>query len=139
VCTMTGLVLAVSGVMGGEGVSSACLPTKAFQALLPGGGLLVTISLTLFAFSTILAWGYYGEKCFEYLLGENWVVPYRVLFVFLIIPGSVLQVDTVWAIADISNAFMVLPNLIALLALYPAVREETDHFLKTVHKEIDVC
>lgn len=140
VCTITGLVLAVSGVIGPQGTSGELLKApvmaiEAFNRNLPGGAYIVTISLILFAYSTVVAWAYYGEKCFEYLLGEKGVPIYRVIFTLLVIPGAALKIETAWTIADITNGLMVVPNLIALIGLSHIITYETQQFLKTVDKE----
>jgi AGCS family alanine or glycine:cation symporter len=140
VCSITGLVLAVSGVIGatnesGELLKAPSMAIEAFNRNIPGGAYIVTISLILFAYSTVVAWAYYGEKCFEYLLGEKGVTIYRVLFTLLIIPGAALKIETVWTIADIMNGFMVVPNLIALIGLSHVITTETQQFLRTVEEE----
>ncbi|MEC7838827.1 MAG: sodium:alanine symporter family protein [Chlamydiota bacterium] len=142
VCTITGLVIAVSEVLGttnGSGVmlNGAPLAIAAFESTLVGGGYIVTFGLVLFAFSTILAWAYYGEKCFEYIFGEKAVIPYRILFTLIIIPGAVMKMETVWYIADISNALMVVPNLIALVLSSKVIQLETKKFLEVAKKEIE--
>jgi AGCS family alanine or glycine:cation symporter len=133
VCTITGLVIAVTGVLGtvddsGNILNGAPMAIKAFDSTISGGSYIVTIGLILFAFSTVIAWAYYGEKCFEYLFGEGSVLFYRVLFTLLIIPGSALNMQVVWAFADISNGLMAIPNLIALIALSKVLVKETNHF-----------
>lgn len=140
VCTITGLVLAVSGVIGAHNsagvlLSAPSMAIEAFNRNIPGGAYIVTISLILFAYSTVVAWAYYGEKCFEYLLGEKGVTIYRVLFTLLVIPGAALKIETVWTIADITNGLMVVPNLIALIGLSHVITSETQKFLKTVENE----
>lgn len=142
ICTITGLVIAVTGVLGktnaeGKLLNGASLAIEAFSQNFSWGGYIVTIGLILFAFSTIIAWAYYGEKCFEYLLGERSVIPYRFIFTLAIIPGAVMKLDTVWQIADISNALMVIPNLIALILLSPVIKEETKLFLNIVKTEMN--
>jgi AGCS family alanine or glycine:cation symporter len=128
VCTMTGLVLILTGVWD-SGKNGAELTTIAFQNGMPGGAIIVTIGLILFAYSTILGWSYYGEKSIEYLLGEKAVKPYRLLFVICAGFGAVMKLELVWALADIFNALMAIPNLIGLLALSPIIISETrDYF-----------
>ncbi|VFQ46072.1 alanine/glycine:cation symporter family protein [Desulfoluna butyratoxydans] len=128
VCSMTGLVLIITGTWS-SGKNGAELTTFAFQGALPGGGLIVTIGLILFAYSTILGWCYYGEKSIEYLLGEKAIMPYRVIFVIFVGIGATLKLDLVWTLADIFNGLMAFPNLIALLALTPVIISETrDYF-----------
>ncbi|MDP8246339.1 MAG: sodium:alanine symporter family protein [Candidatus Hinthialibacter antarcticus] len=130
VCTMTGLVIIISGVWFKEGSSdmeAASLTVEAFSQGLPGtwGGMLVSISLIFFAYSTILGWGYYGEKCVEYLGGIRAVMPYRILWVVVVMIGAVTKLQLVWDFADIMNALMAVPNLIALLLLSNVIVEET--------------
>ena len=86
--------------------------------------------LVLFAFTTIIGWNYYGERCFEFLFGLRFIWIYRVLYVAFVFLGAFLTVDVIWLIADIVNALMVLPNLIALLALSPIVVLETKKYLE---------
>lgn len=116
VCTITGLTIAVTGVFGTISGGSQ-LALAAFDAALPGGGLIVTIALIPFAYSTMIGWAYYGEKCTEYLFGLRAVKPYRVIYILLIMPGSLLGLQVVWGIADICNGLMAIPNLIGLICL----------------------
>ena len=95
----------------------------------------IQTGLILFSFTTVIAWAYYGEKCFEYLWGEKAVVVYRVLFTLIIIPGAALQMETAWHLADIMNGLMVIPNLIALIALSGVIMAETKSFLEIVKQE----
>lgn len=140
VCTFTGLVLAVTNVLGtvdGDGklVTGATLAINAFSSSLIGGSYVVTIGLILFAFSTIVAWAYYGEKCVEYLFGTTMIVPYRILYCLCVIPAVLLKLEVVWLIADITNAFLVIPNLIALIALSKVITTESQHFRETIAQE----
>ncbi len=140
VCTMTGLVLAVTGVIGSKGsegqiLNGASMAIAAFNIHIPGGEYLVTIGLILFAYTTVLAWSYYGEKCCEYLFGERSVLLFRFLFAAAVIPGAALKMEIAWHLADISNALMVIPNLIALIGLSSVIVKETDRFLSSVEKE----
>jgi AGCS family alanine or glycine:cation symporter len=141
VCTMTGLVLAVTGVIGtyspsGEVLNGASLAIAAFGAHITGGEYVVSIGLILFAYTTVLAWSYYGEKCCEYLLGERSVFIYRILFALAVIPGAALKMEIAWHLADISNGLMVIPNLIALIALSGVIVKETEAFLVIANREI---
>ena len=121
VCTMTALVLIVTGVWNG-GLKGAALTAAGFDAAFPGfGGQFLAIAITIFAFTTILGWAYYGEKCWEYLIGTSVEVPYRVVWTLFVLVGAVTQLDFVWLVADTLNAFMALPNLISLLLLSPVV------------------
>jgi alanine or glycine:cation symporter, AGCS family len=141
VCTMTGLVLAVTGVMGttspssGQMLNGASLAIAAFNSHIVWGEYIVTIGLVLFAYTTVLAWSYYGEKCWEYLFGERSIVAYRLLFALVVIPGAALKMETAWYLADISNGLMVIPNLIALIGLSGVIAKETKDFLITVNQE----
>lgn len=139
-CTVTGLVLGVTdsfGSMGADGklLTGASLTLTAFMSVLPWGGYVVTIGLILFAFTTLLGWAYYGEKCIEYLFGEKSVPIYRILFTLVVIPGAVLELDIVWKISDITNGLMAFPNLIGLCALSGVVVSETREFLKVLQAE----
>ena len=127
VCTMTGLIIVMSGATEGTG---AVLTEKAFSILLPGdiGGIIVTISLIFFAYSTILGWAYYGEKALEYLAGEKSIMIYRIIFTLAIYLGIVFS-KGVWVFSDIANGLMALPNLIGLLFLAKVVKSETNRFL----------
>ncbi len=126
VCTFTGLVILTTGAWLGE-ADGARMTQLAFQTGLPGmwGHLLVAGGLSLFAFSTMLGWSYYGEKNIEYLLGEAAIVPYRMLFVVVIAVAAVVELDIVWLLSDIMNALMAFPNLIGLLLLSGIVWRET--------------
>lgn len=125
VCSMTGIIL-VMGDKYKDGATGAALTTQSFDALLPGwGGLIVTIGLIFFAYSTILGWSYYGEKCAEYLLGPRCVLPYRLIYTVFVLLGSVMSLDLVWAISDALNGLMALPNLVGLLLLSGVVVRET--------------
>lgn len=139
-CTATGLVLGVTDVYGmtddnGKIVTGASLTLAAFQSVFPWGGYVVTLGLVLFAFTTLIGWAYYGEKCVEYLIGEKYVRIYRALFTLIIIPGAMLELNLVWKISDISNGLMAFPNLIGLWALSGVVIAETRSFLDILSKE----
>jgi AGCS family alanine or glycine:cation symporter len=139
-CTITGLVLGVTDVLGtldssGKLVNGASMTVAAFDSVFFGGGYIVTIGLVLFAFTTVLGWAYYGEKCVEYMFGVKSVTLYRILFTLVIIPGAVLDLEIVWKISDVFNGLMAFPNLIALCALSPIVLSETHSFLKVLKAE----
>lgn len=136
VCTMTALVLSVTGVVGladeeGQLLNGVALTLRAFDRGLAGGHLVVTVGLVLFAFTTLLAWGYYGEKCWEYLFGAKSILVWRLCYASAILPGAFLDLQLVWQMADLANALMVLPNLIALLALSSVIKEETRSFVES--------
>ena len=133
VCSFTGLTILVTGTWE-QGLNGAPLTAAAFSHGLPGewGGYIVTISLAMFAFSTMLGWSYYGEKSIEYLMGERAIVPYRVLFIFGIFFGALRSLDFVWTVSDVMNGLMALPNLVGLLLLSGVVaRETSDYFKRT--------
>jgi AGCS family alanine or glycine:cation symporter len=139
VCTITGLVLAVTDSLGtttesGSLLTGVVLAMKAFGTI-PGGQYVVSIGLILFAFSTVIAWAYYGEKCCEYLFGVRSIMIYRLIYTLVVIPGAALQIKIVWDFADIFNGLMAIPNLIALLALSKVIVNETKAFLITVAKD----
>ncbi len=132
VCTMTALVIIMSGQWD-SGLSGARLTTEAFSTSLPGGygGVIVSLGLVFFAYSTMLGWSYYGERALEYLLGARAILPYRILFCVFIVVGAVTRLDTVWTFSDIANGLMAFPNLVALIALSPLVARETARYVKT--------
>lgn len=129
VCSFTGFAILVSGVME-TGVTGVPLTSMAFETALPGewGGIVVSLGIIFFAYSTILGWCYYGEKSIEYLLGIKSVMPYRVLFVIAVFLGAIVKLDLVWTFADIMNGLMALPNLIGLLGLGGIVASETRNY-----------
>ncbi len=130
VVTFTGLVIIVTGVWTLADVDGAPLTALGFEQGLPGqwGGYVVTISLMCFAFSTLLGWAYYGERSMDRLFGRTAVTPYRLAFIAAIYVGAVLELRTVWTLADIMNGLMALPNLIGLLLLSGLVARETRAF-----------
>ncbi len=143
ICSVTGLTIALTGSLGvmnasGAPLNGAPLTAYAFASSIPGGGYLVASCLVLFAFSTILAWSYYGEKCLEFLFGSKTRIPYRIIFVLLIIAGSVLPLETVWSIADIANGLMAIPNLIALLLLSGVVLTETRLYRAKIQQTLEL-
>lgn len=140
-CTITGIVLGVTDVFGqvganGQILNGASMTLAAFNSVYPiWGGYIVTIGLILFAFTTLVGWAYYGEKCVEYLFGERSVPWYRIFFTLIVIPGAILKLETVWKISDIFNGLMAFPNLIGLIALSGVVIRETSEFLDILHSE----
>jgi len=136
VCTFTGLVILVTGAWE-SGKTAAALTEHAFSLGLPGtwGGIVVSISIIFFAYSTILGWAYYGEKSVEYIAGEKAIKPYRVLWVIVVFIGAVGKLEIVWTLTDIMNGLMAFPNLIALLGLSLVIKNETNHFF-TKHNSI---
>lgn len=134
ICSITGLVIMVTGVWD-SGANGAPLSAMAFNAGLPGGWgqYIVSIGLAVFAFTTIIGWSFYGEKCTQFLFGERSNVPFRLLWVLAIPLGTLPGVDlnSLWLVADTLNAMMAIPNLIALLLLSPVVFKLTrDYFSK---------
>ena len=130
ICTLTGLTILVTGVWSGD-LNGVALTQSAFSTVFSYfGPSLLTIFLVLFAFTTILGWNYYGERCFEFLFGVRFIWLYRVVFVVMVLLGGFIELDMVWIIADIVNALMALPNLIALLVLSPVVIAETKKYFK---------
>ena len=131
ICNLTGLTILVTGKWTVEGLAGAPLTQSAFSTVFGNpGALALTISLVLFAYTTILGWSYYGERCVEYLMGTKAITPYRILFVIMVALGGFLKLDLIWIIADIVNGLMALPNLIALLALSPIIIKETREYFK---------
>lgn len=133
VCTITGLVLTMAFMINDSSFmqkTGAVLTTDSFSQLLPGiGGWIVTFGIIFFAYSTILGWCYYGEKCATYLLGEKFVLPYRLIYIASIFIGTVATLDLVWLMADTFNGLMAAPNLIALLLLSGIVVKQTKDFI----------
>lgn len=140
VCTITALVISVTGVLGacdahGKVLNGAPLVMEAFRRALPFGGTIVAIGLLLFGYSTIIGWSYYGEKCLEYLFGRRGVIPFRALFTLVVFIGALLSIDLVWPLVDLMNGLMTLPNLIALIALSGVAAKESKEFFALVEKE----
>ena len=130
VCTLTALVIMVTGVWL-EDLEGAALTTAAFNVGLPGpGGYIVAVGLVFFSFSTLVAWSFYGEKCFEYLAGNRWAVLYRLIWIPLIPIGAVGGLRAVWALADTLNGLMAIPNLIGLWGLSGIIIKLTREFFK---------
>lgn len=141
VCTITGLVVIVSGILGevdtAKGMfNGSAMMLRAFDSILPFGSAVVTIALISFGYSTILGWAYCGEKYVEYLVGCRFNKTFRLLYTLIVIPGSVMSLCVVWDFASIMNGLMTLPNLIALFALGTVVAKETRFFDLQHRKEI---
>lgn len=134
VCLMTGLVL-VSTIMKNPAINAneitdgGVLTSLAFDQIPIIGPLILVVGIISFAFSTILGWAYYGERCVEYFAGKKGLIPYRVLYIAVAVIAPVVALDVVWDIADILNALMALPNLIAVLLLSPVIVKETKKYL----------
>ena len=132
ICSITGLVIISTGAWT-LGETGASLSSAAFESAIPGvGRYIVTIGLSIFAFTTILGWSFYSEKCVEYLFGESAITPFRVLWIIAVPVGATASLDFIWLVADTLNALMAIPNLIALILLSPVVFKLTkDHFNST--------
>lgn len=140
ICTMTALVIATTNVLGefgpdGKPLNGSALTLTAFNRVLPYGGLIVTLALIPFAYSTILGWAYYGEKSVEYLFGIRATLYYRILFILAVLPGAVLHLEVAWGFSNIMNGLMSVPNLIGLILLTNIVVTETKLFEKQLKAE----
>jgi len=135
ICTMTGLVIILTGAFtmtgaDGAGLTGAVLTKTAFKEGMPfiGGEYIVTIGIIFFAFSTVIGWSYYGDRCIDYLFGQKAVLPYRIIYCMIIPIGATIKLSTVWTISDIFNALMAWPNLVGLLFLSPVVIKLTKEY-----------
>lgn len=130
ICSITGLVIISTGVWS-SGENGASLSSLAFENALPGlGSTIVAVGLSIFAFTTILGWSFYSEKCAEYLFGEGVIRPFRILWLIAIPIGATSSLDFIWLLADTLNALMALPNLIALILLSPVVFRLTKDYYR---------
>lgn len=142
VCLMTGLVL-VSTIMKNPAINAneitdgGVLTSLAFDQIPIIGPLILVVGIISFAFSTILGWAYYGERCVEYFAGKKGLIPYRVLYIAAAVIAPVVALDVVWDIADILNALMAIPNLIAVLLLSPVIVKETKKYLDNLDAKDD--
>lgn len=142
VCLMTGLVL-VSTIMKNPAINAneitdgGVLTSLAFDQIPVIGPLILVVGIISFAFSTILGWAYYGERCVEYFAGKKGLIPYRVLYIAVAVIAPVVALDVVWDIADILNALMAIPNLIAVLLLSPIIVKETKKYLDDLDAKDD--
>lgn len=135
-CTVTGLVILTSDLwFATPTIAATSLCSEAFEKAFSGGQYIVSIGLVLFAFATIIAWCYYGEKCVEYLFPRKpfAILFYRILYIGTVLLGSLVSLDAVWAFTDLFNGLMALPNLLALLVLSPVIAKLTDNFFKNPH------
>ncbi len=131
VCTITGLVIVVSGLEPGAGqLQGLALTRAAFESVIPGTGIVVQVGIVLFAFSTILGWYYYGDRATYFLFGRRSLRPYGLLWVVAVFVGSISHLDTVWAFSDVMNGLMAFPNLIALLGLSGVVAAHTKRYFQ---------
>ncbi len=128
VCTMTALVILLTGAWT-SGETGASLSTLAYGQGISGGNYIVTFGLVVFAFTTLLGWSYYGERCAEFIFGVRVITPYRILWVVAILTGALIKLDLVWLLADVMNGFMAIPNLIALALLSPVIFRVTRDYL----------
>lgn len=141
ICTMTGLVLILTGTWNSN-LQGAAMTNAAFRSGLSVpvvGEMIVTIGLIFFAFTTILGWNYYGERCIVYLFGVKGILPFRIIYIVLVASGVFLKLDLIWVIADIVNGLMAIPNLIALVGLSGIIVNETRIFFRELSesKKID--
>ena len=141
VCTMTALVILTSGAWtmtgsDGGGLTGAVLTSTGFETSMAGGQYIVTIALAVFAFTTILGWSYYGERCWQYLFKEKSLVIYRALWVVAALAFANVKVDLVWNLADTLNGLMAVPNLIGLLLLAPMVFKVTRQYFEDLGKPL---
>ncbi|MCE9785258.1 alanine/glycine:cation symporter family protein [Shewanella algae] len=131
ICTMTGLVLILTGVWNGDtagaGMTSAAFSSATTPLI---GQYLVTVALVCFAFTTILGWNYYGDRCWSYLTKGRWILLYRWVFLGLIASGAFITLDLIWLLADIVNGLMAIPNLIAIIGLRHLVVAETRSYFQ---------
>jgi len=140
ICTMTGLALILTGAWQTD-LAGASMTTHAFAVGLDSasfGTALVSIGLIFFAFTTILGWNYYGERCAVFLFGTSAIIPYKLIFIGLVASGAFMQLDMIWIIADIVNGLMAIPNLIGLIALRHVVIEETKLFFSAHYQAVKV-
>jgi AGCS family alanine or glycine:cation symporter len=135
VCTMTGIVLIMTGAWSSEHAGAA-MTNYAFSIGMPMfGKWIVTIGLVFFAFTTILGWNYYGERCTEYLIGVKGIKPFKYTYILLVGCGAFLKLDMIWVLADIVNGLMAIPNLIALILLSKVISSETKKYFNSLEKE----
>lgn len=129
VCTLTGLTLIVTGTWNGA-AEGAAMTQAAFDAAMPFGSIVLMLCLILFAFTTILGWNYYGERCIVYLFGVRAILPYRIVFIVMVAAGAFIKLQAIYFLSDIVNGLMALPNLVALLGLSGVVVAETRLYLR---------
>lgn len=142
VCAMTGIVL-VTTIMKNPAVdmgsieNGGVLTTMAFNQIPVMGPVILVVGIISFAYSTILGWSYYGERCLEYCFGRRALIPYRILYIAVAVIAPILALDIVWSIADILNAFMAIPNLIAVLLLSPVIVKETKKYIGNLDQKAE--
>ncbi|MBS9436627.1 sodium:alanine symporter family protein [Photorhabdus noenieputensis] len=138
VCSITGLTIVITGGWL-NGQTGATLTATSFAMAIPGGNYIVAGALVIFAFTTILGWSFYGEKCTQYLFGQKAITPFRVVWIIALMVGATQSLDFVWLLADTLNAMMAIPNLIALALLSPVVYRLTKEHIKDVNADsIDI-
>jgi len=128
VCTMTALVIILTGAWT-SGETGASLSTLAYGQGIAGGNYIVTVGLVIFAFTTLIGWSYYGERCAEFIFGTAIIIPYRIVWVVAVMTGALIKLNFVWLLADVMNGFMAIPNLIALALLSPVIFKVTKDYL----------
>jgi AGCS family alanine or glycine:cation symporter len=134
ICTLTGLVIMVSGQWN-SGLNGTPLTASSFETILPTWGQrMVSVGLILFAYSTIISWSYYGEKGIEYFLGRKAVLPYKIIYLMFLPLGAALQLNIVWGVADICNGLMALPNLVGMLGLSGVVAAVTKKYFSELRQ-----
>ena len=134
ICTMTGFALILTGAWQTD-FAGAAMTTHAFAVGLnasTAGPMIVSIGLIFFAFTTILGWNYYGERCVVFLIGTKAILPYKMVFIALVALGAFLKLDMIWLIADIVNGLMAIPNLIGLILLRHIIIDETQLFFSNL-------
>ncbi len=135
VCVMTGTVLIMTDSWTGD-LEGAYMTSYAFSTVLADiGSYIVTVGLIFFAFTTIIGWNYYGERCTEFLFGVRGILPYKILYILIVASGAFLTLDVIWVLADIVNGLMAFPNLIALLALRKVIVAETGKYFEDLKSE----
>ena len=141
ICTMTGLALVLTEAFN-SGLEGAAMTTAAFEAALPIAGFgkfIVNIGLIFFAFTTIIGWNYYGQKCLQYLAGIRIIKLYKIIFIVFVAIGPFLSLDMVFVIADIVNGLMALPNLVGLIVLRKIVIKETEEFFEKEESKFEIA
>lgn len=137
-CSMTGLVIISSGLMDSSDMNGSTLVTAAYNMCLPHniGMYLIAVGIMFFAFTTILGWNYYGERCLVYLTGTTkWIKPYKIIYIAAIALAPFLSLEPIWLLADITNALMIIPNLIAIIALRKVIIGETKLYFSKQNEE----
>lgn len=135
VCILTGTVLIMTDSWTGD-LAGAYMTSYAFSTVLSdAGSYIVTVGLIFFAFTTIIGWNYYGERCTEFLFGVGGILPYKILYILIVASGAFLTLDVIWVLADIVNGLMAIPNLIALLMLRKVITAETGEYFRKLDSE----